>query len=96
VRRNAVDGTLLHAGFVYQANATLGKVTESTMQQAAGSAAGTKGEIVLFHQSSAQSAQGGIARDTRAHNATANDQDLQRFLGKLGKSLLSELVHGLK
>jgi hypothetical protein len=49
---DALENELLDAGFTDETKSALGEVAKATMEQAAGAAAGAKGEVVLVHQDS--------------------------------------------
>src|SRR5215469_12534657 len=87
---------LFNAGFVDQTDTPLGEVTDSAVEEAAGAAAGAKSEIVLFDQGGAQSAHGGIANDARAHDAAADDQEVQWLFEESGKRFGALLFQHLR
>jgi hypothetical protein len=60
--------------FPHQADATLGQVTDTTVEQARRSAAGPRGEIALFYQRYPQSPQGRVAGDPSPNDTTSDDQ----------------------
>jgi hypothetical protein len=76
---------LFEAGFVDQAEAALRQVTQTAMEQAAGTAARSGGEIVLFDQPDAEAAHGGVAGNPGADNTPADNQQVQWRLPKLGQ-----------
>ncbi len=85
VRRDAVEDHLLVARLIDQSQAALSQIAQPAVQQAAGAAAGAKGQVVLFHQPRAQPAHGRIAGNPRADDAAADDEHVQGLGSKFGK-----------
>ena len=73
MRRDVVNHLLLDARLVHQADAALRQVAQPAVQQAARTAAGAEGKVVLLDQPDPQPAHRRIPGDARADNAAADD-----------------------
>ena len=71
---------LLAAGLGDQPQTALGQVPQTSVQQAAGPAAGAEGQVELLDQGRAQAAHGGIAGDARPDDPPADYQHVERTL----------------
>ena len=49
------------------------------------------GEVVAFDERDGESAEGGIARDTRSRDSAADDQEVERGRGEMFPGLLAPL-----
>ena len=88
-----MDDLFFDAGFVNQADAALGKVTNAAVEQAAGTAAGAGGKIVLFDQAGAQPAHRRVPNDARADDAAADDEQVERFFNERRNRLCAMVRH---
>src|SRR2546423_11439988 len=96
MRRNAVNDFLFHAGLPHKTKTSLGQVSHSPVKQTARSPTGAKGEVMLLHQSHAQSAHRGVPPNARPDNAAADDEQVEvRLLERLESDCPMEfIVHG--
>jgi hypothetical protein len=87
MRSNVANDCFLFARFAYKSNTTLSQIADATVQQTAGAAARSRGEVGLFHEPDPQAPQRRVARDSRPHDATPDYENIQGALLELGNRI---------
>ncbi len=75
-------------GFAHQRDFEIAQIAQTPMRKLGIVCAGGRGEVPHLDQRHRQSAQRRIARGETAGGAAADDQDVEYFAGKTGKSAL--------
>ena len=78
-----MEGEFFDAGFVDEADAALGEIAETSVEESGGAAAGAEGKVVAVDEGNAESAHGGIACDAGADDSAAGDEDVPVGLGEV-------------
>ena len=73
-----MDDSFFDAGLANETQPALGEVTHPAVKQAAGTAAGPESEVVLFDKGHTKAPHRRIPGNTRADDAAANDQQVER------------------
>ena len=81
MRGDLVEDAFFDTGLTDEADAALSEVTNAAVEQATGTAARSKSEVMLFDETNTEPTHGRVARDARADDAAADDEDVELGLG---------------
>lgn len=73
------------AGFGDEGELTMFEIAEAAVDEFAGTTGSAGGEVGLLDQGDAKTTERGVTRDAGAENTAANDQQVKRGAGQLGK-----------
>ena len=89
--RDGEQGLALAKGLAHQTKLVMFEIAQPAMDQLAGGGGGLAAEIVHFQQQHLQPAPGGIARDARAIDAAADDQQVEARLRRARHARLAAI-----
>src|SRR5439155_26644251 len=73
----------------HEADAPLREIAQAAVKQARRAAAAAEGEVALVNEEGSQTAHGRIARDARADDPAADDEDVKDFVRCTGHRLVN-------
>jgi hypothetical protein len=81
MRCDIVEDAFFDTGLADEADAALSEVTNAAVEQATGTAARSKSEVMLFDKTGTEPTHGCVARNPGSDDAATDDKDVELGLG---------------